>query len=61
VGASDDVHGPVCAEPGQQLRKLRRVEPVQRGVRGRELDEVTPTGCEMQFSPVDGDGAEPVS
>ena len=61
MGASDDVHGPVCAEPGQQLRKLRRVEPVQRGVRGRELDEVTPTGCEMQFSPVDGDGAEPVS
>jgi hypothetical protein len=61
VGAPDDVHGPVRAEPGQQLRELRRVEPVQGGVRGRELDEVTPTGREMQFSPVDGDGAEPVS
>jgi hypothetical protein len=61
VGAPDDVHGSVCAQPGQQLRELRRVEPVQRGVRGRELDEVTPTGREMQFSPVDGDGAEPVS
>jgi hypothetical protein len=61
VGAPDDVHGPVCAEPGQELRELRRVEPVQRGVRSRELDEVTPTGREMQFSPVDGDGPEAVS
>jgi hypothetical protein len=57
VGAPDDVRSPVRAEPGQQLRELRRVEPVQGGVRGRELDEVTPTGREMQFSPVDDDGA----
>jgi hypothetical protein len=41
VGGPDDVHGLVCAEPGQQLRELRPLEPVQRGVRGRELGEVT--------------------
>jgi hypothetical protein len=61
VGGPDDVHRLVCTEPGQQIGELRHVESVQRSIRGRELGEVTPTGREMKFSPVDSDGPEPVS
>jgi hypothetical protein len=57
---SDYVESHLRAQPGEQVRKVRRVTSVHRCGRGAELDDVSATGGEVQFSPVHGDRIEPL-